>query len=276
MLLNKLPDLIDKLTAETRKDTFPFEREILLLQFQTWIYCPTIYTPRNYDIAEQSAIIIATKLLRRLEKRDEIKRYSTAEWLTREKYKLLFESVIDRYGGWTRLEQINPIEIESILAARREQVKTVCAIMDWRFRYLEHDGSDKHLANLTHGKFFFWKQRQIAKTPITGKTINNHWSANKPSAVFVYVSEKFESFFPPRFVGPALINDMRKRTSALERTQRFFGLAAYVAHKLDPSSKDWSMKFLDPKWRPETQPITNEERDIMSHYKDEVVNMTSN
>src|SRR6266478_6936923 len=107
-----LNDTIDLLASEPsqRQPAFPFEREIRLYQFQTWIYFP-----RDSKMLKIAGRLAATKMLERIEKdylasraKRRINSRRLEYLLENSVYRALYDAVIARYGGWTRLLRTIP------------------------------------------------------------------------------------------------------------------------------------------------------------------------
>jgi hypothetical protein len=171
--------LLDDLAGD-QDAAFPFERELLLYQFQTWIYIPHHYLisdKRHIDVVTDAGIVAAGKFLERLGRPyldvKGLTRYSTrrlAMCLEDEGYRSLYNTVLKRHGGWTSLLYATSADsIDAMLADRRDGVETVCEIIDYRFRYLDHDGPDRRVSNLSHGKYFRWTNK---RSSLSGNTIN--------------------------------------------------------------------------------------------------------
>jgi hypothetical protein len=62
--------LIDALIGDETALAFPFERELLLYQLQTWIYIPDEYQipqgAKKYGVVNDAGILAAAKFLERL------------------------------------------------------------------------------------------------------------------------------------------------------------------------------------------------------------------
>jgi hypothetical protein len=273
MPLYDLRTQVRKLISEDDVSAFPFERELLLFQYQTWIYFPK--PKRAVDTA---LVLAATRFLENLE-HDLLgaSRHSAAtlsRCLKDKKYSGLYDAVFGRSGGWTCLiRTMSPSAFHDRLEERRGDAETVCAIIDYRFRFLEHGGTDRKQANISHGQFFRWKNR--AK-PLTGRTIGTRWRDNRPSAPQLYVSETVESFFPPDIRQEDFVETMRKRAADVEGIRRFFGYCAYIVDRLkDPKDRRELMVDLRKLKRPppKSDPLSPEELKRMENYKTEYLTM---
>ena len=158
-----LNDTIELLVSArlARPESFPFERAVRLFQFQTWIYYPT----SSGDMVRMACPIVATKFLQMMELgvpykslRQHEKKVSSdllREFLKRPDYRMLFDSVIGKYGGWTHLlDTLEPSEFDERMSKRIENAETVCKMIDYRFRYLDHGGTDLAQANISHSEFY--------------------------------------------------------------------------------------------------------------------------
>ena len=106
-----LNDTIELLVSARigRVELFPFERAVRLFQLQTWIYYPA----PSEDMVRMAGRIVATKFLQTMElgvpywslrqRERKVGSDSLREFLERPEYRLLFDSVIGEYGGWTHL-----------------------------------------------------------------------------------------------------------------------------------------------------------------------------
>jgi hypothetical protein len=178
---------------------FPYERETCLYQLRTWVFCP------DPEIVEMAAAISGAKYLRLLERKrttrllgfvkehtsDDLKRY-----LNDVNYSKIYDSTVGEYGGWCKLvEDQQRINLKKEVAARDEVAETVCRMIDYRFRYLDHGGLDRQQANISHSEFYRWKR----EPKISWKTIRDRWSKSRTSAVYLYVTKRFHLDVSPRY-----------------------------------------------------------------------------
>ena len=144
------------------------------------------------SVVDDAGILAAAKFLERLGQK-----YLTVRGIARNNsirlvkclndpdYRSLYNTVLRRHGGWTALLYTpSANEIDQSLAERRKRSETVCEIIDYRFRYLDHGGADKRQGNLSHGFHFRYANPNYK---LSGKTIKNRWSANRDSR-FSYTS----------------------------------------------------------------------------------------
>jgi hypothetical protein len=273
--------LIDALIGDETALAFPFERELLLYQLQTWIYIPDEYQipqgAKKYGVVNDAGILAAAKFLERLGRKYlEVKgllKHSTvrlAKCLENEEYRSLYNTVLKRHGGWTcLLYAASTASIDKIINGRRKNAETVCEIMDYRFRFLDHGGTDRRQANISHGQCFRYMNK---KHPLSGKTIKQRWSDNKISAIFLYVSERLgPSFFPPKIESDTFVDEMIERAANLAEIRHFFSTYAYVAEVLK-DSKEGNIPIPESleRIRPATQPLSDDEKARMLDYKSRV------
>ena len=177
-------------SAARSQQAFPYERQIRLCQFQTWIYFPE----QSLGMVRMAGSLAAVKYLnireRQLPPTFAERAASTTElqrFLKDPIYKKLFDETFADYGTWTdfvlMLEEW--LDFERELSERIKRAETVCKMIDYRFRYLDHGGADRQQANIIHSEFFRWK----SDPKLSGKTIRQRWSRNRRNAVFLYVSE---------------------------------------------------------------------------------------
>jgi hypothetical protein len=272
-----LNDTIELLTSAppAREPSFPFERAVRLFQFQTWIYYPM----PSEDMVQMAGQIVATEFLQMMElgvpytslKRHEKKVDSRAlgKFLKDPEYRLLFDSVIGKTGGWSHLlYTLEPSEFDERIRKRRETAETVCKMIDYRFRYLDHGGADQEQANISHSEFYRWKE---SNPKLSWRTIRTRWRENKESAAFLYASENFD-FTPIPIMRMGFLSRLVNRARDVARIRRFFGYVAYVIESLETGMSGQS-KFRIPRHvkriRPQTGPLTEEEQNRMLAYKAE-------
>lgn len=269
--------LIDDLIGPEDSDTFPFKRELLLYQFQTWIYIPgeseDLEAEKSYDLVDDAGIVAAAKFLERLGQK-----YLNAKGRTRNSsvrlvkclndpdYRSLYNTVLKRHGGWTALLYApSASKIDHSLVERRKRSETVCEIIDYRFRYLDHGGTDKRQGNLSHGLYFRYAD---TKQKLSGKTIRTRWSANKESAIFLYVSERLgPCFFPPALESKNFVDEIAKQAANQSEIKLFLSRCAYVADVLKDDATRKRLAGIEP-IRPATNPLSTEELGRMWNYKE--------
>jgi hypothetical protein len=274
-----LKDIIDLLVADIshRQPAFAFEREIRLYQFQTWICFPK--APRMVKMAGQLA---AAKFLERMETehlrgKKQLTATRLEHLLENQDYRSLYNTIIARYGGWTKLlRTIPPGVFDGDIQKRRGNAKTVCEMIDYRFRYLDHGGADKQQANIVHSEFYRWKDKG---SPLSCKTIRSRWSDNKASAVFLYVSEELDFQFQPRRIRRGeFLERLSEEAADLQDIRNFFGTCAYVAEKIHGSDSDDAAVHIPAsvrRLRPKTNPLSDEECERMRDYKQRYEEMRS-
>jgi hypothetical protein len=268
-------DTIDLLVSspQQRAAAFPFEREIRLYQFKVWIY-----RPKPLDMVNMVGQIIATlylrhiqagmpkNLLRSIPNQDPLTTRDYVRLFNNPRYRKLFDAVVGEYGGWENLVYVSsPEAFDDELSRRMETTETVCKMIDYRFRYLDHGGPDPQKANISHSEFYRWSDKQ---QPLSWKTIRSRWQANRESAPFLYASENYD-FAPPPFGRMGFLYSLSAAADERQRIQKFFGFAAYIIDKLDPKGQSTIVIPSHIKRRrPPTKPLTDEELQRMSKYED--------
>jgi hypothetical protein len=258
---------------ENYQPAFPYEREIRLYQFQTWIYFPE----PEMEMVEMAGSLAAAKYLARREHQlvphnvfaKEAGSIVMKTLLKDAKYRELFDATIGEYGGWSELvRRLQQIDFNRELSQRIEVAETVCRMIDYRFRYLDHGGTDKREANISHGEFYRWKM----DPKLSYKTIRQRWSQSKQSAVFLYVSEHLGLRLSPRFrrIG-YFFGGIEKDAGDSRYIRRFLGTCAYVGEKLQADDEGAEGDVRIPasvrRLRPKTQPLSEAELEKMSCYK---------
>jgi hypothetical protein len=184
-----IDDTVKLLVTDPRQRaaSFPFEREIRLFQFKTWIYFPEM------EMVRMAGRIVATLYLMRLAQRIPVeslrsipeKLVSSTDYQRLFKnadYQNLFDAVIGAYGGWERLLDTKaPQDFEKELKKGFDASETVCEMIGYRYRYLAHGGTNSREANISHSEFYRWKH---PTEKLSWRTIRSRWQANKQSAIF--------------------------------------------------------------------------------------------
>jgi hypothetical protein len=253
------------------QQTFPYERQIRLCQFQTWIYFPE----EPLDMVRMAGSLAAVKYLN-IRERELLPTFaeraaSTTElqrFLRDPIYKKLFDETFADYGTWTdfvlMLEE--RFDFERELSERIKRAETVCKMIDYRFRYLDHGGTDRHQANISHSEFFRWK----SGPDLSWKKIRERWSRNRRNAVFLYVSEGLGLRLSPSFEGVGFFaSDISKDAESRNHICRFFGTCAYISEILrgeEGGVDDVGIPTTVKRVRPQTDPLSESERQKMESY----------
>src|ERR1700733_7809824 len=151
---------VECLVGEWGEPATPFEHELLLYCFQTWIYFP------KPESATRTAMTLAAAVfLQELGRQYlQAKRPPTAtleKCLADEGYRSLYDTALRTAGGWTALlREPSLADFDKKLRVRKVKADAVCDIIDYRFRYLEHGGKRKQDANINHGQYFRWRKQQ--------------------------------------------------------------------------------------------------------------------
>jgi hypothetical protein len=267
-----------------KKDAFPFQREISLFQFQTWIYFPR---PLRSQMVKASSILAAARFLelRRkklipMNRRADLSGFK--KLLNDAEYGRLFEATLCRKGGWIDLLSVpRPAEFDDAVQQRIKISNVVCNIIDYKFRYLDHGGADKRQAMTNRGEFYVWK-----KFDVSWRTIRKHWQESKYGAVFLYVSEKLGLNFSPAPIGVAsekFTQTLYRQAQDVASIRKFFGTCAYVSEKISHYPKQESEDDDDDPFpaiplsveriRPQADPLSPHDLDLMSRFESEKVDM---
>jgi hypothetical protein len=252
----------------TYRPAFPYERAIRIYQFQAWIYFPE---PSMVELAGSlaAAKYLISRQYKLLDDERPVNSTDLISLLKDKEYGKLYDATIGEYGGWSHLvHELQQLNFRDQIDRRIETVETVCEMIDYRFRYLDHDGSDKRLANISHGEFYRWKRAP----KLSYKTIRERWKKNRRSAVFLYVSEKLGLRLCPRFKA-LIFGGASTDATKIRRIRRFFGICAYVSEKLREDHADIEDDVQIPKSvrrvRPTTEPLSDSDIQSMSSYRAE-------
>jgi hypothetical protein len=264
---------------------FPYEREIRLHQFVTWIY----FSKDSMFMVRVAGMLTAARYLGKLEKKllgSDRRAQSAKELkllLNDTSYRKLFDATIGKYGGWSAVvETLLRCNYHDQLAEHRQSSESVVQMIDYRFRYLDHGGADRRQANISHSEFYCWKeqrerrkeQQQEQRKTLSWKTIRKRWSLHKKSAHFLYVNDRFALISSLGSFG----YESRLTQTAADRSRirQFLGYSAYVARVLqgtDDSDEEAKSEFYIPEnvkpLRLPTKPLTEADLQITGKYKEE-------
>ncbi|MGZ4987723.1 MAG: hypothetical protein ACXWBP_06775 [Limisphaerales bacterium] len=265
---------VETLVGEWGTPIMPFEHELFLYHFQTWIYFP-----KPTSVTRTAITLAAARFLEELGKKYVEVRgprkllqngiVSLKKCLADDDYRSLYDEALKRKGGWTALlRQPSLADFDKQIQRRRTEADVVCDIIDYRFRYLEHGGKRKKEANIGHGQFYRWK-----KHGESGKTIRNRWSNNKDSAIFLYVNERLDPFMaPPEIDKDDFIQAISAQANDHKRTNAYFGICRYIAETLsgsDPNEQVIKIPSSVKSVRPITHPLSETELKWMENYSSE-------
>ena len=262
---------VETLVGDWGTPTGPFEHELFLYHFQTWIYFP-----RPASVTRTAITLAAATFLEKLGKKFlEVKgprkllQNSTVrleQCLANNEYRTLYNTALKREGGWTALlREPSLVDFDKQLQDRRRETDVVCDIIDYRFRYLEHGGKRKQDANINHGQFYRWK-----KNLESGRTIRDRWSNNKESSIFLYVNERLDPLMTPPEIGKDdFIQAISAQANDHKRTNAYFGICRYIAEILsgsDPNDQVIQIPSSVNSVRPNTHPLSETELKWMENY----------
>jgi len=264
--------LVSSAHLRSPREQFPYEREIRLCQFQTWIYFPDT----ALDVVRLVGSLMAVKHLNELYRKHFLRHALISGMqlaLKNRSYAKLFEEAVGDYGSWTELVLVleESFDFDTDLRERIEKSETVCKMIDYRFRYLDHGGPDNTQANISHSEFFRWK----CGSKLSWKTIRGRWSRNRRSAVFLYVSEGLGLRLSPSFDGVGFFSsDIAQDARNERRIHRFFGTCAYIMKTLKGENgptiyDDIHIPSTVRRIRPTTDPLPASELQKMTLYKSE-------
>jgi hypothetical protein len=269
---------VKSLVGEWGMPTAPFEHELFLYHFQTWIYFP-----KPTSVTRTAITLAAARILEKLGKKHleanglkPLFKNSTVrleKCLADDEYRSLYNNTLKSEGGWTALLRVPSLaDFDKQLQDRRREADVVCDIIDYRFRYLEHGGKRKQDANISHGQFYRWK-----KNLESGRTIRNRWSNNKDSAIFLYVSERLDPFMtPPAIDKDDFIQVISPQANDHKRTNTYFGICRHITETLsgsDPNEQVIQIPSSVKPVRPNTDPLSETELEWMKNYSDECDDM---
>jgi hypothetical protein len=148
-----------------------------------------------------------------------------------DEYRDLFDAAFSTHDGWMKLiNTITPSVYDKTINDDLKDVQVAADLMDFRFRYLDHGGTNKKLVNLNHAFVYCYKNR-AKKRGWSGRSIRKKWASYKRQAVFLYVSENFGfNFKPTRLDTKNFVSELKKQTNDVTLLADFFGTCAYVSN----------------------------------------------
>lgn len=169
---------------------------------------------------------------------------------------------------------MTPSEFDDHVASRHDVAATVADLLDYRYRYLDHGGTDLKFANISHAYVFRFNNKEKGSA-ISGSTIRGRWKEQKQSAVFVYVSEKTNFNVFPRRVGvKQFLDRLTQDVTNHLGLKAYFGTCAYVAESFGPDEQDILIDCFPPsseltRIRLETDPLplVDGQIDKLANYK---------
>jgi hypothetical protein len=253
------------------QETFPDESNIRLLQFKMWLLFPD-----DYEIVDNAGRLLAAKLLRDIERAEsssvgpamtgnrELSAKTLTTLLKKPEYKKMYNALFGTQS-WTVLARSKSLsEIDELITRRRSEVETVCEMIDYRFRTIDHGTRTDKEANISRSEFYRWYEHPHGK--LSHRTLRERWKHLRDSAPFLYASEKLGLAFVPQNVRSST---SFKAPINRRRLKKFIAHSLYVAHKIQSDIFDtWRLKDLrvDRK-RLDSSPFLEVELAKMSEYK---------
>ncbi|MGO9849093.1 MAG: hypothetical protein ACLPKT_21565 [Methylocella sp.] len=259
---------VESLLGEWGEPEMPFEHELLLYRFQTWIYFPKPASTTRTSITLAAAVFLE-ELGRKYLKSKTPLTVTLEKCLADNGYRSLYDTAMRTEGGWTALlREPSLADFDKQLRDKKAEADVVCDIIHYRFCYLDHGGERKQDANISHGQFYRWKKHRES-----GRTIRTRWSNNKESAIFLYVNERLDPFMiPPEISSDGFIESISAQAVDHRRAAEYFGICKYVAETLsgsDPSEQMVKIPSSVKSRRPNTNPLSETEMKWMENYASE-------
>jgi hypothetical protein len=251
-----------KLLTGGREERFLFERAIRLFEFQTWIYWPG--TDKSYFAGMMASALILEAIEDDIFYSESAAIQSEADpggrfnfdptdkpdaTLSRinvlrndRRYRQLHDYIFAARGGLTNLLYcLTPEEFDGKVLKRRENVKIVADLIDYRLRHAQHGGTAGH-GNISHAVFFkWWPTHDVSgKRGVTlpnkspwPKTLFKWWRDHQCSAIFIYLNERHQYSQIPHIENVAVDGaKLQPAASDADELRRFFGAYAYIAEAI--------------------------------------------
>jgi hypothetical protein len=284
MMSFDLLSVVNSLTSNG-PEKYRHERVISLFQFQTWIYFP-----EDHHMVDAAGKLAAAAFLRKHEREigknipgmgggRDINANVLIKLLRTTDYGRLYDAYFED-GGWTGLlRTLAPEQFNRNITERRKATETVCEMIDFRFRALDHKTLDTKQSNISRSEFYRWHEHPAGK--LAWRTIRSRWKDNRSSAPFLYVNERLfgGSFCPPLF-------DVAQPTKALiggapnrQQVRKFIGTSLYVAKTVESDflkEYDGMETLALPPIRAKTSALSKPDLEKMDFYKEKRDEMRSN
>lgn len=259
-----------------KPEMFSHEHGIRLLQFRVWLLFPE---ENEYvdAVGKWAAVTILSEYEaehgprrgfgRPLNRTSRV----LARFLKDDLYACLYDAMFGT-TGWTALVDAPSLgELDRSILTRRSEVDTVCDMIDFRFRAVEHGALTSKKANISAGELYVCRKQDAAKR--TWRTVRKRWKNLKQSAPFLYASERLGfHFLPPQLEGDDLELDRVNRA----KLRHFLRTAAYVASKIEHVDEDnWSEELRVAPKAPKTAPLRPDQLEFMRNYNELVREMRS-
>jgi hypothetical protein len=262
------------------KDAFLGERAIRFLQFKVWLLFPD-----EPDIVEAAGHHFAARLLRDhalkhakwlgtgLGMRKNMSAKGLIGLLKMESYSSLYD-VFFREKGWGILLDLrSPTELRKLISSRRLEAKTVCEMIDYRFRFLDHNGGLDQNGSISRSEFYRWYQHPDGK--LSWRTIRQRWKNMRLSSALIYASNAFgfDYLTESRLEGDLRLWEHGMTDTDKKRFKRFIGISTYVANTLNSSVVEQLDELGIKSIRPKTVPFTVDQLRKMADYKSKLDEM---
>ena len=222
-----------------RKPSYPDEAPVCLYLLQVWIQFPD-----SEDMVNTAGIQLCNRILalaeRRLARQNQ-RPTGTAQvlrsLLADPSNARLYDDLIGKHGGWMRVRKED--DFDKRMNIRYAENEAVADMIDYRFRYLDHSRNpDSRTANISHAQVYRWRATKPGAS-VAGKAIRTRWATSKTSAVFIYANYRLRQCMCPALLFPRdPLRNLREQASDTALMQRYFGVCAYVAEKLNEYGKN--------------------------------------
>jgi hypothetical protein len=222
-----------KLLIGDDEEEFSFQKEIALVRLQTFILFPD----RAEKMLKTATLLSCARFLQSLESsgRKKVAKDTTPfellnRTLSRERNSRLYDACFGPDMGWWALaREPSQQAFRKRVEKRRSKLKTVVSLIDYRFRYLDHQQGNPKNANITHSHVYVWLSRGMKGRD----RIIADWNLTKITAPFIYVTQKWGTIFRyPRLGERDFIKTLKRNVSNRDELRRELGMFAYVADKL--------------------------------------------
>ncbi|WP_445220462.1 hypothetical protein ACKWRH_10590 [Bradyrhizobium sp. Pa8] len=259
-----------------KPEMFSHEHGIRFLQFRVWLLFP-----EESEYVDAVGKWAATSILREYESdhgpRGGFGRPSDRTskilvgFLKDDSYARLYDAMFGT-TGWTSLVDTPRFgELNRCIQTRRGEVDTVCDMIDFRFRAVEHGALTPKKANIGAGELYVCLKQGPEKR--SWRTVRKRWKNLKQAAPFLYASERLGfDFLPPELDGDELELESVNRA----KLRHFLQAAAYVASKIEHVDEDdWIEELRVVPKAPKTTALKPSQLEFMRSYKELVREMRS-
>ena len=233
-----------------RPERYKYERAIALYQFQAWVFAP------DKPLWKRGGTLLAAKIIEREVKKklDGLSKprkraLMLKTVIKRSPFKEIYRDFLARRGGWSCLiRSITPSEVDRHYCKQTNDISSLHSMVDYRFRYIEHDGRKKNGADLEHGKAFLYSepQKEAERKYPRLRKMTEICKTYKSTFPFIYIYVNNKQNAPLTLGGSRSVSRILKAAKDPAALLLMLRKARYVHDKLLPTtSSATNLRFPD-------------------------------